>query len=68
MIIIIGKETRAKLISCAYYVSQCGELYKKEHNSAGLAKYCEELSDWLFDVLRWPKKNKKTDDSAKTIR
>ena len=56
MIIIIGSETRAKLIECAGYLEMCADLLEKEGNSNSASKKCRKLEDWLLKVLMWSRK------------
>ena len=50
MIIVFGKETRAKLLDCAAYIAQCRTQFEKDKVHPLVIKDCGELSDWLFKV------------------
>lgn len=58
MIIVFGKETRARLLDCASYVDQCGDYLEKDNAMRSVVRDCRRLSAWLFKISLWPKKVK----------
>lgn len=53
MIIIIGSETKAKIIDCAGYLEKCADIMEKDGNQESSVKECRKLVDWLLKVLKW---------------
>ena len=58
MIIVFGKETRAKLLECAVYIHRCGDYLDKDAIPKSVVRDCRRLADWLFNIAVWPKKRK----------
>ena len=50
MIIIIGKDTRAKLLDCAAYIDKFRMQAERYNESPSVIQKCEDLSEWLFRV------------------
>lgn len=53
MIVIIGSETKAKIIDCAGYLEKCADIMEKDGNQESSVKECRKLVDWLLKVLKW---------------
>lgn len=58
MIIVFGKETRAKLLECAVYIRRCGDYSDKDAVPKSVVRDCRKLAEWLFNIAVWPKKRK----------
>ena len=53
MIIVIGSETKAKIIDCAGYLERCADIMEKEGGQKSSVKECRKLVDWLLKALKW---------------
>lgn len=58
MIIVFGKETRAKLLECFAYIHRCVDYLDKDAIPKSVVRDCRKLADWLLNVAVWPKKRK----------